>query len=118
MVGRTRTPTKAQRLRFARIKWLGCIACRIEGAHGVPPEIHHITEGGRRLGHDYTIGLCVWHHRGQSELPAHMAELRFGPSLARSKRDFVARYGTERELLSHVNDLLDQEASWTYSTLS
>jgi hypothetical protein len=103
----TGKPTKAQEERFRRLQDLGCIACRHE-LRWTQPEIHHLVEGQRRLGHDHTIPLCPWHHRG---LPAYDldtadTEATLGPSLARSKRKFVARYGTERALLAEVDDRL------------
>ena len=109
MVGKTKAATKAQQLRFTDLQIVGCIACRIEGLaddnRPEPADIHHITMGGRRLGHDYTIPLCPWHHRGVnvSPLPTSTVEMMRGPSLARSKRAFVARYGTEMQLLRMTN---------------
>lgn len=114
MVGKTKTATKADRRRFIDLQMVGCIACRLEGlADDASPEsadIHHITMGGRRLGHDYTIPLCPWHHRGVgvTGLPDSVLEAVKGPSLARSKRAFVARYGTELCLLEHVNRHLER----------
>ena len=114
MVGKTKSATKAQQRRFLDLQMVGCIACRIEGIaddhRPEPADIHHITMGGRRLGHDYTIPLCPWHHRGVgvAGLPDSVLEAVKGPSLARSKRAFVARYGTELCLLEHVNRHLER----------
>lgn len=102
----SKAPTKAEQRRFLDLQEIGCMACRIEGSPGEPSDIHHLVEGGKRLGHSYTIPLCPWHHRGISELPANVATHQFGPSLARSKRAFVERYGTERALLRKANKLL------------
>lgn len=102
----TKSPTLAERRRFAALQDLGCIACRIAGRPGEPPDIHHIVEGGRRLGHAFSLPLCPWHHRGVSELGSALATQVYGPSLARHKRDFVAWYGTEAELLRMVDDLI------------
>lgn len=109
MVGKTKAATKAQQRRFTDLQMVGCIACRIEGLaddhRPEPADIHHITMGGRRLGHDYTIPLCPWHHRGVgvAGLSDSVLEASKGPSLARSKRAFVARYGTEMQLLRMTN---------------
>lgn len=114
MVGKTKTATKAQRRRFTDLQMVGCICCRLEGiagdGHPEPADIHHITMGGRRLGHDYTIPLCPWHHRGVgvAGLPDSVLEAGKGPSLARSKRAFVARYGTEMQLLRMTNGHLER----------
>lgn len=106
MVGRTKPITKADRKRFEALRNLGCIACRLDGFPGIPAEIHHITDCGRRMGHQYSIPLCVWQHRGVAEsIYDHFK----GPSLALSKRDFVERYGTELELLAKVNRMIGAE---------
>ena len=83
-----------------------CIVC---GAW--PAEAHHIVDNGyRRLsgGHQATIPLCPWHHRGEplADVTVRATKELLGPSLARHKREFVARFGTERELLEKVNDLI------------
>ena len=70
--------TKAQQARFERIKEIGCICCLKTLYVYEPPEIHHITDCGRRRGHDYTIGLCPWHHRGVSILPVRSHSGRIG----------------------------------------
>lgn len=115
MVGKTEKPTATQRRRLDAIARLPCLACVQEGK--LQPnrtEVHHIVDKGyRRLsgGHDSVLPLCGFHHRGV--LPAHprmrlsTAEATYGPSLALAKRAFVARYGSERELLAKVNALLE-----------
>ena len=93
----------ANKHRFERLKDIGCVACLKQGYHRLA-EIHHLVEG-YRLGHDWTIPLCEWHHRG---VPPTMAMTKaqarqlLGPSLAETKRQFVGEYGTERELLEEV----------------
>lgn len=108
MVGKTKTPTKAQRQRIEEVKSMGCIACWMGSGALVAAEYHHIVSG-YRMGHDYGIPLCPWHHRGQplsvDQRPSECREL-MGPSLALQKRAFVEEYGTELELLSEVNQLL------------
>ena len=47
------------------------------------------------------IPLCPFHHRGVGNPPFGGA-----PSLALSKRLFVQRYGTEKELLAETERLL------------
>ena len=107
MVGRQKPPTKDELRRYHALQELGCIACRINGvSHGAIPEIHHLVEGNKRLGNDYTIPLCAWHHRGEA---ASQWEKLKGPSLARSKREFIAEYGTERELLDAVNKIIERQ---------
>lgn len=100
MVGKSKKPTKAEARRMDILKHdVGCIACRMEGLDYIPPDIHHIVDGGRRLGHSHTVPLCPWHHRGRGpEMP--------GPSLARNKRKFIERYGAEPKLLKITNKLV------------
>jgi hypothetical protein len=97
--------------RFRRLKEMGCIACwyeRVAGPSGYP-EIHHLNEGGKggqkRRGDEYTIPLCVWHHRGvpYGTIPAKSMELTYGPSLARRSCAFRSRYGSDDQLLRLVN---------------
>jgi hypothetical protein len=102
---------KADKKRMDIIHRLPCVACVQEGCQISPTEAHHIVDKGYREhsgGHQATIPLCEWHHRGEPRLGWNatlMAE-KFGPSMARSKRAFVLRYGTERELLAKVNDAI------------
>lgn len=102
----TRAPTQAQRERFAAIQREGCICCRECGVGWMPAEIHHLTIGGRhgqkRRGHDYTIGLCIYHHRGQP-LPW---QDKLGPSYALQPRAFREEFGQDDELLARQNELI------------
>lgn len=86
--------------RFDKLQRLGCIACRILGVYSFA-DVHHILTGGRRTGHQDTIPLCPWHHRGV--LPPHED---MGPSLANGSKPFHARFGRQEELLAKVNDLI------------
>lgn len=52
--------TKAEKLHMSRVASLPCVICE----HPPPSECHHITECGRRLGHMFTLPLCVNCHRG------------------------------------------------------
>jgi hypothetical protein len=99
--------TKAEQSRLSRLKAMPCIAC---GELGV--DVHHIVDKGYRKhsgGHMATIQLCPWCHRGQPAwgVPVSQMMLIVGPSLALNKREFVKRYGTERELLAKVNEILE-----------
>ena len=98
--------------RFSKLQSIGCVACLINGAGQQPCEIHHIVDKGYREhsgGDMATIGLCPWHHRGvktEGMTKTLMIEW-FGPSLALEKRKFVAKFGSERDLLDYVNLILD-----------
>lgn len=95
-------------LRFATIKEIGCICCRINGHDWVYAEVHHLlTTGlhgnGKRLGDEFTLGLCVFHHRGYFDDSCRFAE---GPSYANEAAEFRRHYGTDAELLEIQNEFL------------
>lgn len=115
----TTKPTKAQQTRLDAIHGLPCCACRLEEefarkrgetpmAQPFPTEAHHLVDKGTRKlsgGHDATIPLEAWHHRGiciDYLTAREMTEL-YGPSLARNKKAFIAQYGSERELLEQTD---------------
>lgn len=93
---------------MGKVAQFGCIACRIRLGVHEPTTVHHITDGGRRLGHLFTIPLCPWHHQGycRSGMTSKSMEAQFGPSLAKSKRDFERIFGTELDLLEQVRTCL------------
>lgn len=112
----TRKPNRAEAWRLERLAGMRCIACVIEGCEQPHrTEIHHIVDKGYRKhsgGHSATLPICSWHHRGVSAngLTGSEMSFRYGPSLARSKRQFVEAYGTERELLERVDGILRSAA--------
>ena len=91
-MGPSKTANTAERDWMARITEYGCIACKQDG-HETPAEVHHIIQGNRRLGHLFSLPLCPEHHRGDGRLV---------PSIHMRKRPFVARYGSELELLARL----------------
>ena len=108
--GSTGVPTTAQAHRFELIKEVGCICCWTKGLARVPAEIHHLTVGGRhgqkRRGHDYTIGLCPWHHRGVLPYIGAQVALGLGPSYALEPRRFREEFGSDDELLEFQNQAI------------
>lgn len=108
----TTTPTKAEAARFAKLKALGCIACRLNGdfSETAEPEIHHFLSGNRRIGHEATVPLCTFHHRGiaYDGVPEAWFLANVGPSWHLHRREFRARYGTDWELLQTVNELIGE----------
>ena len=93
-------PTKAESERMQAIKDSGCIACMLATRGTQAPDIHHITSGGRRQGHEKTIGLCPFHHRGfipEGQSKQSMSGV-FGPSLAWGKKTFNEFFGSEQIL--------------------
>lgn len=98
--------TKAQQARFDAIKASGCIVCALRGLNRVYPEIHHLLSGGRRRGHDFTIGLCPWHHRAVpfGDWMNHArCRADLGPSLAEGSKTFHAEHGSDEYLLAAQN---------------
>ena len=113
-------PSAEQELRFARLRRNGCHLCRM--LDYVPQagvtEIHHLTLGGKhgapRLGHDFTIPLCGWHHRGVIRpgtrgFDANYMATLYGPSYALTPKAFRREYGSDEVLLGEVNKAI----GWT-----
>ena len=101
----TGRPTKAQQARFEKMKQLGCVACWLRGywsrAQRMNGEVHHLLWGNRRRGHDFTITLDAWHHRGEPDegkTKTWMTE-HYGPSLALESKRFHQVFGSDDFLL-------------------
>jgi hypothetical protein len=83
--------TVEERRWMASVAAFGCIVCHLQGRGYVPCAVHHIVEGGRRVGHMFTIGLCdPGHHQNTPD--------REQISRHPNKAKFVQAYGTEYEL--------------------
>lgn len=108
----TGKPTAAQAARFMHIRAIGCVACLLSGWFSIDPEVHHLNagglHGGKRRGHDFTIGLCSWHHQGVSQdfSNPERGRMILGPSYKLHKMAFRARYGTDDQLLETTNKLI------------
>ena len=103
-----RAPTKDEAEWMRAIVAYGCIACRLDGHAPRPTAVHHILRGGVRMGHKYTIGLCdPGHHQGGGPLGL----LSRHPYKAR----FEARYGTELQLLAHLDIVLKKQPDGSYA---
>lgn len=100
----TGAPTTKQLARFNNLHRVGCVACWLFAQKRRPCEIHHLTIGGRhgqkRRGHDFTIGLCDWHHRGVADhtLPGLMRDA-YGASYALEPKAFRDEIGEDEHLL-------------------
>lgn len=109
----TNAPTKAQQERFYLIQEIGCIACLMRSMKRAA-EVHHLTVGGRhgqkRRGHDFTIGLCSWHHRGVNAYGnQNLGESTYGPSYALRPRLFREVFGNDDFLLGYQDELIEQQ---------
>ena len=102
--------------RYEALRTLGCIACLIGGTPSCAKvEIHHLVDKGYRKhsgGNQATIPLCEWHHRGQPDITvgARWMRERCGPSMYLESKEFARVYGTQRELLAKVNEMLKVHA--------
>lgn len=107
----TGNPTKADRARFDALQNMGCIVSRLYLNRFAQADIHHLLSGNKRRGHQYTIPLSPWFHRGIPPigLSAMQAAMIYGPSLAKSSKRFREMYGDDDSLLAEVNELLNKQ---------
>lgn len=93
--------TKLEEQWVDAIVQLGCIACYLQGFPGTPAEVHHILDGGRRIGHLDTLPLCSpGHHRngdGVRKISRHPFKARFEQA-----------YATEETLLQITRALVER----------
>lgn len=97
---------------------LGCVACAYLDIPNVASDLHHILDGGFRMGHWYTIFLCPGHHRGAwtpEQIEVIPAEKRIAISDGRPL--FYAVYGSERELWERVQLRLKLPILWPVSKI-
>ena len=91
------------------IKGLGCVACVLKNWPDAPAEVHHVVEGRVRLGHSNTMGLCLYHHRGEPHPGYSRQQMSgmLGPSLAHGSYDFEDNFGSQATLVQ-VQDYIIQ----------
>jgi hypothetical protein len=107
MVGKTPRARKSEQQRMETIVLhCGCLPCLLMGFLDVHTSIEHVTERGRRIGkgaeqHEWTIGLCTWHHFGHT--PNHQTRQQIsgdrGPSLIWGRIPFEDHFGDEAQVL-------------------
>jgi len=104
--------TTEDQARITAIKEIGCICCKLEGLDWVYCEWHHITISGFTQGHQKSIGLCLWHHKGICEegLTSEQMRQKYGPSLAKGSKPFHANYGTNEFLLGYQDKLIKDKS--------
>lgn len=89
-----------------------CLCCVSEGvSQPFPTEVDHLVDNGYRKhsgGHDATIPLCLWHHRGMclDGWSAEQMKAHYGPSFYLQGRLAATWYGNKRHLLARVNAVL------------
>lgn len=112
----TKAPTKSEADWIVACKEASCLCCVIWAqatGYGLAPfegnDFHHLLSGGRRRGHRFGIGICPWHHRAVPVDGYSAAEMSavFGPSLMNGSRPFRNAYGSDDELLTKQEKLLE-----------
>lgn len=95
--------TKDERLWIDAIAQMGCCVCLRLGWGPTSGEVHHLLNGGQRIGHLYSIPLCMpGHHRGgdgKNKISRHPWKVRF-----------EIAYGTEAELLKWTQEYVAMQA--------
>lgn len=99
--------TKADKLRVATIKEIGCVIAHKLKIGWMYAEEHHLTDLGPK-NHQLTIGLNTWSHRGVPVFDWSHAKCRalLGPSLAEGSKPFHEAFGSSLELLAYQNELI------------
>lgn len=112
-------PTKAESERIRRIVDYGCIVSRIKWRTYAPPDVHHLLDGGRNIGHWFTIPLSPWFHRGVTLSGMSQKEMTrvYGPSLELDKDAFETAFGTDRYLWEVVQRLFKLDRAWPPSKI-
>ena len=114
----TRAPTKYEAERIEAMKRLGCVACAVLGIPYAQIEVHHLLDGGVRMGHWFTIPLCAGHHRGLfTALQRDLLEEKQQVAISDGRKLFRAVYGTERELWERVQTRLKLPKVWPVSKI-
>lgn len=96
MVGRTPTVEEAQFM--SDMAEVGCLPCAKDGNPNSHVSIHHIDGRTKPGAHFVVISLCAEHHQQDDTDP--MGRI----SVHGRKKQFVAQYGTERELLAEAKE--------------
>ena len=116
MVGKSKPATAQQQQRMERIKlYTGCLPTLILGYPNRHCEVHHIVDGGRRKGHDFTYGVSPWFHRGHGEGKSNASMTnQCGPSMAVNPREYRLAFGSEDILLATQDFALElyDERPW------
>ena len=103
---------------MAAIAEFGCLPCMINNKVR-QATIQHVTEGGRRLGHEYSYGSCPWHHQAVTEGSMTTQQMigLLGPSFAHGRREFESEYGDERDVLVRLQNWVIEADGFRYHEL-
>lgn len=116
----TPPPTREEQRRSDRIRAIGCICCVYCGYQraGERLEEHHILDGNRRLGHWYTIMLCVGHHQGRfSVRQKRLIDPQKLVSISKGSKVFTAAFDSERNLWVITQEALSLPTDWPESKI-
>lgn len=106
---------RMEELRIEQMLRLGCCACAHLQLFSVG-EVHHLLEGGQRMGDWFTICLCPGHHRSawsdEHRAILHPHQL---VSIADGRKAFSKIYPTEREFWDRTQQQLG--LTWPYPKL-
>lgn len=92
---------KAEKAHISKVLQLGCMACRVMGIYTPDCEVHHIGNGtmSKRASNYEIIPLCPAHHRTGG----------YGVAVHAGRKAWEANYGTERELLDQVLEMISPD---------
>lgn len=94
-----RQPTAEEKRHMKKVAALGCIVCLLFEEVFTPASIHHMEGKTKPGAHFKALPLCFRHHQEGSCCDEWVSR---HPHKAR----FEERYGTEEQLLEHVNKLI------------
>lgn len=111
--------TKAEQHRVDLMLPLGCLACATAGWLNLDClELHHLLDGNRRLGHSFSIFLCVGHHRGHWNSVTTLALLpKYRVAIADGRKRFNKVFKSERYLWERVQVTIDDPTEWPSSKI-
>lgn len=96
-----RAVTQAEKEYWDRLAALGCAACMREGVFEPDVSIHHVDGRTKPGCHMLVLPLCASHHQdGTGKNPHYIAVHPW-------KTRFEAKFGTQKELMSHCAVLLE-----------
>lgn len=113
------SPTKYEQTRIDALRKLGCSACAVLGVPNLEHlELHHILDGGVRMGHYFSIFLCIGHHQGRwTSEQLEWIEPKQLFAISDGRKRFNAVYGTERSLWERAQKKLKLPMVWPVSKI-
>lgn len=99
-----RAPNAAEQRHLDRVVALGCIPCRDFFDAESDAEVHHIDGKTKPNAHKQIIPLCARHHR----IPGEGYATRHGPGKNAGIVPFERAYGSEKDMLERVYELLGE----------